>query len=83
MAMKRVSYDESFNDDMATFLELIKRNAVIRAEAMSHKNPDQLFSIAIRRMIMSYNKQHANDKPLTQTQIDAMILEYRSKKDDN
>lgn len=82
MAMKRVYYDVGFADELQMFLELIKRNSVIRTEAMNHynKNEDQLFSIAVRLMIMSYNRQHANDKPLTQTQLDDLAKQAEVKR---
>lgn len=80
MEKKRINYDESFNADMQTFLELIKRNKVIVEVAMKHKNPNQLFSIAVRMLIQNFNANHANDKPLTQSQIDTLKEENRGKK---
>lgn len=77
MVIRVFNYDADFIDDMKLFLELIKRNKLIVSEAMLHKNKHQLFSIAVRRMILSYNKQHMTDKPLSESQIEDLQKEMR------
>ena len=80
MKRRTLVYDDDFETDMKTFLRLIERNKTIVRQALHHKCKSQLFSIAIRRLIQSYNIQHANDKPLSRDELAELIKEVKGVK---
>lgn len=80
MKRRTLVYDDDFETDMKTFLRLIERNKFIVKQGLTHKCNSQLFSIAVRRLIVSYNTQHANDKPLSRDELTDLIKEVKGVK---
>lgn len=80
MKRRTIVYEDDFETDMKTFLRLIERNKYVVKQGLKHKCNTQLFSIAVRRLIQSYNAQHAGDKPLSRDELAELIKEVKGVK---